>query len=218
MDFFTMDWELKQLKCIIAFDNCTQTVRYCHAKCSHVTDFNQSHAWIFTVNEDWILINVKFQQWRDNDADISSVSPWHWWRPIAQNTFSMVSNKTPARPNLWLAIKAQPLCHPYFLHNQAIYQPSGYLDPLKLVIKLWQGCILSGMWDHTIQSNPRNIIRFQKWAKHYILGGEKLWKLWLNCKAFLMTIALISIIIIIILLSHLFSKTIEKSCSLIEQL
>ena len=55
---------------------------------------------------------------------------------IAQNTFSMVSNKTPARPNLWLAIKAEPLCHPHFLHNQAIYQPSGYLDLLKLVIKL----------------------------------------------------------------------------------
>ena len=47
LDRGTMDWELKQLECVIAFDNRTQTVRYRHTKSSHVTDFNQSHAWIF---------------------------------------------------------------------------------------------------------------------------------------------------------------------------
>jgi len=42
-----MDWELKQLECVIAFDNRTQTMRYRPTKSSHVTDFNQSHEWIF---------------------------------------------------------------------------------------------------------------------------------------------------------------------------
>ena len=42
-----MDWELKQLECVIAFDNRTQTLRYRHTKSSHLTDFNQSHVWIF---------------------------------------------------------------------------------------------------------------------------------------------------------------------------
>ena len=32
----------------MAFDNRTQqTERYLHTKSSHMTDFNQSHAWIF---------------------------------------------------------------------------------------------------------------------------------------------------------------------------
>jgi len=57
-----MDSELKQLECVIAFDNRTQTLRYRHTKSSHVTDFNQSHAWSFyserTLNIIYIYIHL----------------------------------------------------------------------------------------------------------------------------------------------------------------
>ena len=52
-----MDWELKQLECVIAFDNRTQTLQYRHTKSSHVTDFNQSHAWIFHSER---RLNIKY--------------------------------------------------------------------------------------------------------------------------------------------------------------
>ena len=53
----TMDWELKQLEWVIAFDNRTQTLHYRHTKSSHMTDFNQSHVWIFYSEQ---RLNIKF--------------------------------------------------------------------------------------------------------------------------------------------------------------
>ena len=53
----TMDWELKQLECVIAFDNRTQTLQYRHTKSSHMTDFNQSYTWIFYSEQ---RLNITF--------------------------------------------------------------------------------------------------------------------------------------------------------------